>query len=147
MQKSNREKPKKLLSWQEGNDVLKDIFFSDLGMEESVVSQDWELRYICGTTEYALHSELRIKAIKSVYGTLGSGAYRKLCEDPAWNGLRGVSVESETFCRGHRPSEFVPSSHICDRSPQSNHVGKTPYPDSCLLENTQPSKPGSNGFY
>ena len=45
---------------------------------------------------------------------LGSEAYRKLCEDPAWNGLRGVSVEGYTFCRGYRPSQYIDKRTICE---------------------------------
>ena len=43
---------------------------------------------------------------------------RDLCEDQAWNGLRGLkikhSVTHEIHCRGHRPSQFIADYQICN---------------------------------
>ena len=47
------------------------------------------------------------------------GEYRDLCEDSAWNGLRGVKTTAvwksgAVFCRGHRPSQFILKKCLCD---------------------------------
>ena len=98
--------------------VLKDIFHVDLDVEVD----DAYLFYICAFSSLPQLANVRAKTINGRNSTSGIGAYRKLCEDPAWNGLRGVRVDpvlttkvgNTIFCRGHRPSQIIYYESICD---------------------------------
>ena len=108
--------PMPVLPMKEFFDVLKDIFYKDLGIHGSVVKW-WELRFICGYTHDARHAEIRRRVVKSN----ASGEYRELCEHPAWNGLRDVKAAAvwksgAIFCKGHRPSQFILKRCVCDGS-------------------------------
>ena len=103
-----------VLPMKEFFDVLRDIFYKDLGIPRSVVKYDWQLRFICGYTHDGKHAEIRRNVTISI-----GGEYRKLCEDSAWNGLRGVNAtavwkQGATFCRGNRPSQVILKRSLCD---------------------------------
>ena len=108
----------KELPIKEFHDVLKDIFLGDLGIKRSLVTSDGQFEYICGTPQSTGYDELRRSFVNST-----TFSYREMCEDPAWNGLRGVNTTGITwgdppigsvFCRGHRPSQLIIGGHECD---------------------------------
>ena len=91
-------------------------------MDLGVDVDDAYLLLICAFSSFPQFANVRAKTIIGRNGTSGMGAYRKLCEDPAWNGLRGVRVDpalttrvgNTIFCRGHRPSQIIYYESICD---------------------------------
>ena len=97
-------------------DTLKDILFRDLGIEKSVVESDWEYKYICG--ENNENKDARENVMISLKNSSRIKTYRQLCEDPAWNGLKGVQFESSLanfiHCKGYRPSQYFISNGKCD---------------------------------
>ena len=75
------------------------------------MESDWE--QICGWTDN--YADARKNVTVSLANTSSSITYRQLCEDPAWNGLKGVQIMSDYFhCKGHRPSQRVVSMGKCD---------------------------------
>ena len=82
-----------------------------------------DLDYICGQTYR--YADERKNVMVSIENTSRELTYRQLCEDPAWNGLKGVQItilfylpsESEVdffHCKGHRPSQYFVKSGKCD---------------------------------
>ena len=76
----------KELQLKELEDVLKDIYFGDLGIKRSLIDYDYQLAFICGFSQSRGFEEVKRKVINST-----ASSYRELCEDPAWNGLRGIN--------------------------------------------------------
>ena len=113
--------PKKFTSSDEYYDVLKDIFFKDLSINISK-RYDKKLEFVCANAYGSKEADVREEVMSLLKDKSSIRTYRQLCEDPVWNGLRGVIVPrqdveqdfDEAFCRGHRPSQIIRSDDKCD---------------------------------
>ena len=126
----NRLPQTRLTSSEAEADLLKDIFIQDLGCDDKIangidqMALVWAksacpkgskcegyvpkttlaLKYICGQT-YRWNEFAAQSAIRSCYQNSTPRALKSLCEDSAWDALRGLPDSgTSTFCRGHRPS-------------------------------------------
>ena len=100
------------------NDILADIFFRDLNCDVNAVPKS-SLVHVCGNQGFSI-GDGKEKIMETCKFTVSDnstkkGSYRRLCEDPAWYGLRGLKRRSSIQCSGHRPSQDIRVGKLCDQ--------------------------------